>query len=235
MIWVLGGGLETYTVCQQLKTSEINYKLTIMMNYAKDMPLSYSSLKISKPFTLEEMKEYIIKNNIQSILDITHNQAMMISNVAIEASKQCQILYMRYIGGSQTKCYSLNDVVKEFTLSNEKALLHVDRKSLSYLKDHLKNYYVGCKENSRLIETCKKLQIKEKHIMVFNSCNTIEDYIRLLKEYKISHVILKKKFITQELNQLGEKNIVRVMPLEDRSFEYPNTVMTIQDIKSLIK
>ncbi|MDF2613089.1 MAG: cbiJ [Clostridia bacterium] len=96
MILVLGGTSDSLLICEQLNKANINYEISVTTEYGKTLSLGYTQNVRIGTLDLEKMKELIIKDHIDTIIDATHPYAVEASETAIQAAESLQISYVRY-------------------------------------------------------------------------------------------------------------------------------------------
>lgn len=205
MIWVVGGGPQSHQICQQLKQLKKPYKLTTVTDYKRDMPLSYTSKALSKPLKEDEIRAFIEKENIHTVIDHTYDGNSMFSKELMAVCEQKDVMYIRYelktFIDEVMALYKSVEVIDslgavEDTLKEYKAPIFLDlnrkvQKEIAYL--NLKNcFYKEAKES--LDEASLKKQFEDKHITKVFVCENenLPLYIKVCEQLDLSLIVMKR-------------------------------------------
>lgn len=245
MIWILGGSTDSYGLCQSFNKEDRAYKLTVITDYKRDMPLSYTSKALSAPLSEEEMIAFIRKNKITTLIDSTHEQAITVSKCAIRASNKCNIRYIRYDQRpglkeiNYSKLYyglSLKEMVQAIQGHKKNIFLSVGRKELKYLIPELKAHqcFVQIPPASRITISCEDLGLNTKELIGLKEPLSVELNTCLFKDYKVDLVITKEGQGLREKIKACQSLNLPIMVLKTKMLEYPYVSHTIEMLKCLI-
>lgn len=233
MIWIVGSSKGTYKVRDFVAHLNLDYKITIVMDYKKDSALSYSSLAINKPLTKEEIKAYILQEKATTIVDTTYEVGHSFSANLIETANEMNLKYIRfeeklpYIDSYDTAA----NVLSYTEVSKEAILLQINRKTVTELAELIKNapVYIQC-ENNLLYNKCISLGIDEEKLIKVEKPFDAAQYGEVLNALGIKKIALEKFLLEPQLIKLYEANKVKVMALCPLS--YPVFIHELETLKN---
>lgn len=94
MIWIIGGTSEARKLVSRIEDLD-NFIITVATDSGKEF--IKSDKLITGRMNYEEMGEFIDRNNIEAIIDLTHPFAKIVSSNAKKIAKEKKIDYIRYV------------------------------------------------------------------------------------------------------------------------------------------
>lgn len=197
MIWIIGGTSETGELLEKIH-GHVDYIATVATYVGSEVLKGKNTLE--KRLSYEDMLEFIDKENIKTIVDLSHPYAVEVSKNAKDASINCGIKYIRF--------------VREKTLLEDEKFIRV--KSIEECKNYLKSidgnvfFTTGSKNiidfekvrrDNRFIyrvlpsrfsiDECVENKIELKNIIGILGPFSETLNISLFKEYSVSYVVMK--------------------------------------------
>lgn len=195
MIWIIGGTCEALKIIKRIE-GKVDYIVTIATKEGKEMFEDAIASRLNK----EDMIDFIKKNNIDLIADISHPYAFEVSKNAKYAAKECKIKYLRYVRektdvdikdiilfNSYEECFSFLQDIKGcvFITTGTKNIKDFER----IKKDNRFVYRILPSVES--IEKCKKYNISMKNIIAALGPFSVELNRAMFKEYGADYVVMK--------------------------------------------
>ena len=196
MIWIIGGTSESRELVDRIKDLD-NYIVTSATDSGKEF-IDASKLIVGR-MSYEEMDEFIDKNHISLIADLSHPYAKVVTNNAKKVAKDKSIKYIRYIRDTvslKSKCIYLN--------SYEECYNYLARiTGIMFFTTGSKNIgdFEKVRGNNRFIyrilpalesiEECRKYNIRLKDIVAALGPFSKEYNKIMFKEYNADYVVMK--------------------------------------------
>lgn len=195
MIWIIGGTSEARELVKIIHDLD-NFIVTVATDSGKEF-LDIKNIEIGR-MNLEEMKSFIDKNNISTIVDMSHPYAKIVSENAKAAAFDRDIRYIRYI---RKKSFISNGVCLD---SYEEAYDYLKKiegtvffttgsKNISDFEKVRKNnrYIYRVLPAIESIEICKKNNIHLRDIIAMVGPFSKDYNKKMFEEYKSDYVIMK--------------------------------------------
>lgn len=97
MILVLAGTRDGRDIVQKLTAYDYPVIASVVSNYGKQLLQESAALMINdRPLPETSLKEFLLKQNVTTIVDATHPYASHISETAMQLSRELALQYIRY-------------------------------------------------------------------------------------------------------------------------------------------
>lgn len=248
MILVLGGTSDSIEICDFLNQNHFDYILSVTTTYGEEIARKYANNVILKKLTLEDMVDYINKNNVTKIIDSTHPYALEVSANAIKASQIAKINYIRFERESLIKNinyknkYIVNNIDEACEIANKigrNIFIGTGSKNLYLYKEKIKNKNLIPRvlPTSQVLISCEELGFNADNIIAMKGPFSIEMNESTYKQYNIDLVITKESGraggFLEKIRACKNLNIP-VIIIKRKEMNYPNTIGKIQDLIDLI-
>lgn len=248
MILVLGGTSDSIEICNMLNQNKFDYVVSVTTSYGEKLAKQCTKKVILKKLTLEDMVDYISKNNITKIIDATHPYAVEVSTNAIEASQITNIDYIRFERKSLIKDidyknkYIVNNIDEACDIANKignNIFIGTGSKNLYIYKEKIKNKNLIPRvlPISEVLISCEELGFNADNIIAMKGPFSIDMNESTYKQYNIDLVITKESGIAGgflEKIKACENLNIPVIIIKRKEMNYPNTIGKIQDLIGLI-
>lgn len=248
MILVLGGTSDSIEICNMLNQNKFDYVVSVTTSYGEKLAKQCTKKVILKKLTLEDMVDYISKNNITKIIDATHPYAVEVSTNAIEASQITNIDYIRFERKSLIKDidyknkYVVNNIDEACDIANKignNIFIGTGSKNLYIYKEKIKNKNLIPRvlPISEVLISCEELGFNADNIIAMKGPFSIDMNESTYKQYNIDLVITKESGIAGgflEKIKACENLNIPVIIIKRKEMNYPNTIGKIQDLIGLI-
>lgn len=248
MILVLGGTSDSIEICNMLNQNKFDYVVSVTTSYGEKLAKQCTEKVILKKLTLEDMVDYISKNNITKIIDATHPYAVEVSTNAIEASQITNIDYIRFERKSLIKDidyknkYIVNNIDEACDIANKignNIFIGTGSKNLYIYKEKIKNKNLIPRvlPISEVLISCEELGFNADNIIAMKGPFSIDMNESTYKQYNIDLVITKESGIAGgflEKIKACENLNIPVIIIKRKEMNYPNTIGKIQDLIGLI-
>lgn len=200
MIWIIGGTSEARELVDRIKDLD-NFIVTVATESGREF-LNTDNIVVGR-MSYEEMGEFIDKNNIDGIVDLTHPYAKIVSDNGRKIAKEKGIDYMRY---AREKSNCQNGVILN---SYEEAYEYLrDIEGKVFFTTGSKN--IGDFEKVRgdnrfiyrilpaleSIRECIKYNVHLRDIVAVLGPFSLEYNKVMFREYDVDYVIMKDSGIT---------------------------------------
>lgn len=244
MILVLGGTSDSLLICEYLNEQKKAYYISVTTEYGKTLALQYTSNVLLGTLDRDAMTEFLIKKNIDTIIDATHPYALEVSQTAIEVAKNRKIHYVRYERASllkqvsYDKLYCVQSIQEACERANKlgnRIFLTTGSKNLHKFFTALPNKYLIARvlPTSEVLKTCEEIGLCADQIIAMKG-----PFTQLVNEamYQAYHVDV---VITKESGQEGgflekieacKRLGIAVVVIKRSIISYPYVVDYIPDI-----
>ena len=230
-IFLLGGTKDSINIIQHLKETHPGHILTTTTTEygAKLARDGGSDETIARPLPKEEIKEIIINENYDILIDATHPFASHITQTSSSISKELNLPYIRFerpttilegIDTSNIHYASSFDeagklIADEFSEGN---VLHfAGANTMEEILKHVSvdRFYPRILKVESSIEKCEKLGVDPSHIIPMTGAASLEENLELIEEYDACVMITKESGevggVNEKIQAANEKNVAIVM------------------------
>lgn len=238
MIGLILGTSEGKNILSELNKYTDDIFVTTATNYGGELLENYRYKVLNtKPLGLDELKNTLIKNNVELLVDASHPYAVQITDNAIKVCKELNIKYLRYERGSVLENFKDKDKIKVVNSFEElgRELKNIEGNVLNTTGSRNLDKLIELKLKNRIIhrilptvESIEKtisLGIKVDDIVAIKGPIGYELNCSFIKEYDAKAMILKDSGVQggteEKLRAALDMDIYAfVLKRADRSFEY---------------
>ncbi|WP_426710995.1 precorrin-6A reductase [Cetobacterium sp. SF1] len=242
MIWIIGGTKDSRDFVD-LYENKKELIVTTATEYGGKL-LEDSGVKVlCKRLLPGEMDDFIEKNKIYKIIDLSHPYAVEVSQNAIEASKRKNIRYVRFERENLEfqnhdgiiEFYSVEEIVKYLENLQGNILITLGSNNLEKFKDlkNISNLYFRILPKWEMIKKAEDLGILPKNIIAMQGPFTYELNLAMMKQLDIKYMVSKKGGDTGGEREKIEatKDAGAISLLLDRpKITYPEVYSKIEDL-----
>lgn len=230
-ILILGGTKDSINIIEFIKDNYEAYILTTTTTEygAKLAREGGSDETIARPLPKEELKEVIIKNNINLVIDATHPFAEHITQTIAGIVREENIAFIRFerpITNLENIDTSHVHYVKSFDDAgkliadnfNQGNVLHfAGANTMETIVKYVpvERFYPRILKVESSLEKCEKLKIPENHIIPMTGAATTPENIELIEKYNASIMITKESGeiggVFEKIEAANIKNIAVIM------------------------
>lgn len=246
MILLLGGTLDSRKIAEELTNKHIDFVVSTVSEYGKDLALLKSENVVQEVLTEEKLSLFVKKKDIDIIIDATHPFAQVISANAIKVSKNLGIDYYRFeredteneIDHNEEGVFfveSMDEAVKKAEEIGENILLTIGSRQLHMFKGLVdkKNIYARVLPEIKSIEECKEIDLTPANIIAIQGPFSKEFNKALIKEKDIDLLITKASGKTGGVDTkiLAAKEMqINVIVISKPKIKYPNVYFTVDEL-----
>jgi len=230
-IFLLGGTKDSINIIEFIKSNYETYILTTTTTeygarLARD---GGSDDTIARPLPKDEIKEIIVNENFDLLIDATHPFAAHITQTSTSIAHELKIPYIRFERPTTnlenmdtTHIHYVNSfdeagklIESKFTQGN---VLHFAGANtmgeiLKYVS--VERFYPRILKVESSIEKCEALNVDPSHIIPMTGAATIEENLDLIEKYDASVMITKESGdiggVIEKIEAANEKNIAVIM------------------------
>ncbi len=238
MIWIIGGTKDSRNFVEKILCYENISKEDIIVStataYGEEL-IKNTGVKISaRRMEENEMKNFILKNQVSLIVDLSHPYAYNVSLNAIKISKELDIKYYRFERPElnlEVKNVIYFDDLKKITdfISNLEGnvLVTLGSNSIDEFKHlkNLKNIFFRVLPKSEVIKKCEESGILAKNIIAMQGPFTKDLNIATMKQFNIKYLVSKKSGDVggeKEKVEACDYLDVSLIYYEKKEIDYPN-------------
>lgn len=202
---IFGGTTEGRLLAQWADSKKIKIYISVTSDYGEMLLPKSEFIVVQKgKMTATDMEQYILKNNINIVVDATHPFAKEVSKNIKAATDRLGIKIYR-IKREENEKYKdvlyfekMQDIVNyinEKTFLDEKVFFTTGSNELSYIEkiNHFKDRcVVRILDVDKIIEQCKSVGIKEKHIIAKRGPFSLEENIRDFSKHRCRYLVTKE-------------------------------------------
>lgn len=207
MDWIIGGTKDSRDFINILsKDKNINLKniiLTTVSDYGKRLVEESGIITKSQAMNEEEMEEFILKNKIKRVFDLSHPYALEVSSNAMSVAEKTGINYFRFERENLNYKNSLDfvdidEMIKFIEKLDGNILVTLGSNNIEKFKnlENLENIYFRILPVTDSIKKLENINIKAKNIIGIQGPFSKEFNIAIYKNYNIKYLITKESGIT---------------------------------------
>ena len=230
-IILLGGTKDSINIIQHLKeTLDCHILTTTTTEYgAKLAQEGGSDETIARPLPKEEIKEIIINENYDLLIDATHPFASHITQTSSSISRELDLPYIRFERPSTNlECIdtsnihyadSFDDAGKMIAddFSEGNVLHFAGANTMEDILNHVavERFYPRILKVESSIEKCERLGVDPSHIIPMTGAASLEENLELIEKYDAGVMITKESGevggMIEKIQAANEKNVAIVM------------------------
>ncbi|MBP3791057.1 MAG: precorrin-6A reductase [Methanobrevibacter sp.] len=256
-IFLLGGTKDSTNIIEHIKENYDSYILTTTTTEygAKLAREGGSDDTIARPIPKDEIKEMILNEKFDILIDATHPFAKHITQTSTSIAKELKLPYIRFerpttnlenIDTSHIHYVDSFDeagklIENEFTEGN---VLHFA--GANTMGDILKyvsvdRFYPRILKVESSIEKCKSLNVDSNHIIPMKGAASLEENIELIERYDASVMITKESGeiggVIEKIEAANEKDVAVIMIQRPKidSLEKNDIVSNLEELDIKLK
>jgi precorrin-6A/cobalt-precorrin-6A reductase len=243
MILLLGGTIDSREIAKEFKKSKVEFITTTISDYGKYLAEEFSDNVIKEVLDKDKLINFVIQNDIKTIVDATHPFARNISENALIASKERDIQYIRYerpeISLENNKNLFLVENTKE---ASEKAILYgknilltIGSRGLGEFKKVIenKNVFARVLPDVNSIKSCDEAGIKTGNIIAMQGPFSAEFNKLIISEKNIDLLITKESGKAggfEEKISSAQETGINIIVIKRPGVNYPVIFNNINDL-----
>ena len=256
-IFLLGGTKDSINIIEHIKENCDTYILTTTTTEygAKLAQEGGSDDTIARPIPKDEIKEMILNEKFDILIDATHPFAKHITQTSTSIAKELKLPYIRFerpstnlenIDTSHIHYVDSFDeagklIENEFTEGN---VLHFAGANtmgdiLKYVS--VERFYPRILKVENSIEKCKSLNVDSSHIIPMKGAASLEENIELIERYDASVMITKESGeiggVIEKIEAANEKDVAVIMIQRPKidSLEKNDIVSNLEELDIKLK
>lgn len=249
MILLLGGTSDSIIIANKIKEQSMDIMLSTATEYGREIANnSFDGNIIFGKKDKEQLRSFCIHNKIDLIIDATHPYANLISENAINVSKELNIVYMRYERPVINKDYEKYIVCKSYQEAGKlldkiegNILLTTGSKDVELILEQIEDksrVYIRVLPQSKVIKKLESLNITLSQIIAMKGPFSKELNKAIIEQIDCKVIVTKESGSQgktyEKLVAASECN-VKVVLIERPIIQYPNTYFDIDKLINEIK
>lgn len=243
MIWVIGGTKDSRDFIESFPFKE-KLVVTTATEYGGKLLENIKDIKVfCKRLDLEGMNKFIVKNNIEKIVDLSHPYAEEVSRNAIECSRVKEIDYIRFerenlVSEDGVIEFSELDIMIKYLEELEGNILVTLGSNNLHKFQNIKNksnIYFRILPKWEMIKKAEDLGVLPKNIVAMQGPFSKELNVAMMRQLNIKYIVSKKGGNTggerEKIDSAKEIGAISIM-LSRPNVEYP---VVFSHIEKLIK
>lgn len=243
MIWVIGGTKDSRDFIESFPFKE-KLVVTTATEYGGKLLENIEDIKVfCKRLDLEGMNKFIVENNIEKIVDLSHPYAEEVSRNAIECSRVKEIDYIRFerenlVSEDGVIEFSELDIMIKYLEELEGNILVTLGSNNLHKFQNIKNksnIYFRILPKWEMIKKAEDLGVLPKNIVAMQGPFSKELNVAMMRQLNIKYIVSKKGGNTggerEKIDSAKEIGAISIM-LSRPNVEYP---VVFSHIEKLIK
>ncbi|MDX8335133.1 MULTISPECIES: cobalt-precorrin-6A reductase [Cetobacterium] len=245
MIWIIGGTKDSRDFIESFPFKE-KLIITTATEYGGKLLESVKDIRVlCKRLDTEAMNEFVERNSIEIILDLSHPYAEEVSKNAIKCSKEKNIKYVRFerenlISEEEVIEFShIENLVEYLEKLNENILVTLGSNNLDKFKNlkNKSNIYFRILPKWEMIKKAEDFGILPKNIIAMQGPFSKELNTAMMKQYNIKYMVSKKGGDTggekEKIASAKEMGITLIM-LSRPKIDYPVVFSNLREVLEYI-
>ncbi|MDU1910231.1 precorrin-6A reductase [Fusobacterium sp.] len=242
MIWVIGGTKDSRIFLEKFVSADKNIIVSTATEYGGKLLEGIPVKVISERLPLELMREFIKKNSIKTIVDISHPYAFEVSKNAMKVAEEFSITYYRFereeihiVPDRFSEFQNINDLLGYCSGLEGNILVTLGSNNIEHfskLKD-LKKFYFRILPKWDMVKKCEDNGILPKNIIAMQGPFSLNMNKAMIEQLNIKYMVTKKGGDTggerEKIDACNEKGI-EVILLDKPKIYYPNCYKNIEDL-----
>ena len=243
MIWVIGGTKDSRDFIESFPFKE-KLVVTTATEYGGKLLENIEDIKVfCKRLDLEGMNKFIVENNIEKIVDLSHPYAEEVSRNAIESSKVKEIDYIRFerenlVSEDGVIEFSELDIMIKYLEELEGNILVTLGSNNLHKFQNIKNksnIYFRILPKWEMVKKAEDLGVLPKNIIAMQGPFSKELNVAMMRQLNIKYIVSKKGGNTggerEKIESAKDIGAISIM-LSRPNVEYP---VVFSHIEKLIK
>lgn len=247
MIWIIGGTKDSRVFLEKFASADKNIVVSTATEYGGKLLEGLPVKVVSKRLPLELMREFVEKNSIKTIVDISHPYAFEVSKNAMKVAKEFSIAYYRFereeihiIPDRFSEFQNINDLLEYCDKLDGNILVTLGSNNIEHFSKlkNLEKFYFRILPKWDMVKKCEDNGILPKNIIAMQGPFSLNMNKAMIEQLNIKYLVTKKGGDTggerEKIDACNEKEI-EVILLEKPKIQYPNCYRNIDDLIKNIK
>ncbi|WP_176892089.1 cobalt-precorrin-6A reductase [Fusobacterium varium] len=247
MIWIIGGTKDSRVFLEKFASADKNIVVSTATEYGGKLLEGLPVKVVSKRLPLELMREFVEKNSIKTIVDISHPYAFEVSKNAMKVAEEFSIAYYRFereeihiIPDRFSEFQNINDLLEYCDKLDGNILVTLGSNNIEHFSKlkNLEKFYFRILPKWDMVKKCEDNGILPKNIIAMQGPFSLNMNKAMIEQLNIKYLVTKKGGDTggerEKIDACNEKEI-EVILLEKPKIQYPNCYRNIDDLIKNIK
>ncbi|WP_304156922.1 cobalt-precorrin-6A reductase [Fusobacterium ulcerans] len=247
MIWIIGGTKDSRIFLEKFVSADKNIVVSTATEYGGKLLEGLPVKVVSKRLPLELMREFVEKNSIKTIVDISHPYAFEVSKNAMKVAEEFSIAYYRFereeihiIPDRFSEFQNINDLLEYCDKLDGNILVTLGSNNIEHFSKlkNLEKFYFRILPKWDMVKKCEDNGILPKNIIAMQGPFSLNMNKAMIEQLNIKYLVTKKGGDTggerEKIDACNEKEI-EVILLEKPKIQYPNCYRNIDDLIKNIK
>lgn len=247
MIWVIGGTKDSRVFLEKFASADKNIVVSTATEYGGKLLEGLPVKVVSERLPLELMREFVEKNSIKTIVDISHPYAFEVSKNAMKVAEEFSIAYYRFereeihiIPNRFSEFQNINDLLEYCDKLEGNILVTLGSNNIEHFSKlkNLEKFYFRILPKWDMVKKCEDNGILPKNIIAMQGPFSLNMNKAMIEQLNIKYLVTKKGGVTggerEKIDACNEKGI-EVILLEKPEIQYPNCYRNIDDLIKNIK
>ncbi|WP_130890586.1 cobalt-precorrin-6A reductase [Fusobacterium ulcerans] len=247
MIWIIGGTKDSRIFLEKFASADKNIVVSTATEYGGKLLEGLPVKVVSKRLPLELMREFVEKNSIKTIVDISHPYAFEVSKNAMKVAEEFSIAYYRFereeihiIPDRFSEFQNINDLLEYCDKLDGNILVTLGSNNIEHFSKlkNLEKFYFRILPKWDMVKKCEDNGILPKNIIAMQGPFSLNMNKAMIEQLNIKYLVTKKGGDTggerEKIDACNEKEI-EVILLEKPKIQYPNCYRNIDDLIKNIK
>lgn len=247
MIWIIGGTKDSRVFLEKFASADKNIVVSTATEYGGKLLEGLPVKVVSERLPLELMREFVEKNFIKTIVDISHPYAFEVSKNAMKVAEEFSIAYYRFereeihiIPNRFSEFQNINDLLEYCDKLEGNILVTLGSNNIEHFSKlkNLEKFYFRILPKWDMVKKCEDNGILPKNIIAMQGPFSLNMNKAMIEQLNIKYLVTKKGGVTggerEKIDACNEKGI-EVILLEKPEIQYPNCYRNIDDLIKNIK
>ena len=247
MIWIIGGTKDSRVFLEKFASADKNIVVSTATEYGGKLLEGLPVKVVSKRLPLELMREFVEKNSIKTIVDISHPYAFEVSKNAMKVAEEFSIAYYRFereeihiIPDRFSEFQNINDLLEYCDKLDGNILVTLGSNNIEHFSKlkNLEKFYFRILPKWDMVKKCEDNGILPKNIIAMHGPFSLNMKKAMIEQLNMKYLVTKKGGDTggerEKIDACNEKEI-EVILLEKPKIQYPNCYRNIDDLIKNIK
>lgn len=247
MIWIIGGTKDSRVFLEKFASADKNIVVSTATEYGGKLLEGLPVKVVSKRLPLELMREFVEKNSIKTIVDISHPYAFEVSKNAMKVAEEFSIAYYRFereeihiIPDRFSEFQNINDLLEYCDKLDGNILVTLGSNNIEHFSKlkNLEKFYFRILPKWDMVKKCEDNGILPKNIIAMQGPFSLNMNKAMIEQLNIKYLVTKKGGDPggerEKIDACNEKEI-EVILLEKPKIQYPNCYRNIDDLIKNIK
>ncbi|MGY0394846.1 MULTISPECIES: cobalt-precorrin-6A reductase [unclassified Fusobacterium] len=242
MIWVVGGTKDSREFLEKFCKKTTDIIVTTATEYGGKLLENLPVRVVCQKLTYPMMLDFIEKESIDKVIDLSHPYAVEVSENVLKASKDKKIEYFRFEREEISflpKLYKefekIEDIIKYIAEKKGNILVTLGSNNIPFFSqlNNLNQCYFRILPKWDMVKKCEDLGILPKNIIAMQGPFSKSMNKAMIEQYDIKYIITKQAGNTggeREKIEAAEESGIEVIFLTRPKIDYPNCYNSIDEL-----